>query len=155
MEIGFHGGHSAETFLSTNKNIKLVSFDIGQHNCVNLGKSFIDKKYPGRHTLILGDSLSTIPTYSSSNNIYFDVILIDGGHFYNIAKGDLLNCKKLAHKNTTVLMDDTVNNPKWLHKHNEGPNKAWNEVKQNNIVHELGSEDYCDGRGMSWGKYNI
>lgn len=52
-------------------------------------------------------------------------------------------------------MDDTVNNPKWLHKHNEGPNKAWNEVKQNNIVHELGSEDYCDGRGMSWGKYNI
>tara|TARA_A100001015_G_scaffold294076_1_gene371435 strand:- start:10385 stop:10522 length:138 start_codon:yes stop_codon:yes gene_type:complete len=33
MEIGFNEGHSAETFLSTNKNIKLVSFDIEEHNC--------------------------------------------------------------------------------------------------------------------------
>jgi predicted O-methyltransferase YrrM len=30
MEIGFNAGHSAETFLSSNKNINLTSFDIGE-----------------------------------------------------------------------------------------------------------------------------
>ena len=30
LEIGFNSGHSADTFLSSNPNIKLVSFDIGK-----------------------------------------------------------------------------------------------------------------------------
>ena len=63
MEIGFNAGHSAELFLSSNKNINLVSFDIGKHKYVNLGKEFIDKTYPNRHTLIIGDSLSTVSEY--------------------------------------------------------------------------------------------
>ena len=45
MEIGFNGGHSAETFLSSNENIHLVSFDIGEHDYVKLGKEYIDKFY--------------------------------------------------------------------------------------------------------------
>ena len=57
MEIGFNAGHSAELFLSSNKNINLVSFDIGYHNYVQLGKQFIDKTYPDRHKLIIGNSL--------------------------------------------------------------------------------------------------
>ena len=41
MEIGFNAGHSAELFLYSNKNINLVSFDIGYYGYVNLGKEFI------------------------------------------------------------------------------------------------------------------
>ena len=41
MEIGFNAGHSAELFLSSNKNINLVSFDIGLHEYLKLGKQFI------------------------------------------------------------------------------------------------------------------
>tara|TARA_A100001015_G_C14913054_1_gene681261 strand:- start:360 stop:953 length:594 start_codon:yes stop_codon:yes gene_type:complete len=155
MEIGFNAGHSAELFLSSNKNINLVSFDIGHHEYVNLGKEFIDKTYPNRHTLIIGDSLSTVPEYFKKENKKFDLIFIDGGHDYNIAKGDILNCKNLAHDKTIVVIDDTINNENWIARWNIGPNRAWKEAKNWNIINEIGSTDFSRGRGQSWGYYNL
>ena len=112
-----------------NKNIELVSFDIGRHHYTNLGKEFIDNKYPNRHTLILGNSLETIPKYK---NTFFDLIFIDGGHSYDVAKKDILNCKRLSHKETIVIMDDTMIKNEWIRNHNKGVNRAWNEVKNMN-----------------------
>ena len=156
MEIGFNAGHSAELFLSSNKNINLVSFDIGQHNYTKLGKKFIDQTYPGRHTLVIGNSLNTVPKFIQDTNKKFDLIFIDGGHDYNTAKGDLLNCKKLSHPKTIVILDDTiVNNNKWIMEHNKGPNYAWNEAKKANIIKEIGSTNFQPGRGHSWGYYNL
>lgn len=155
MEIGFNAGHSAELFLSSNKNINLVSFDIGHHAYVNLGKEFIDKTYPNRHTLIIGDSLSTVPEYFKKENKKFDLIFIDGGHDYNNAKGDMLNCKNLAHDKTIVVLDDTMNNENWIKSWNIGPNRAWEEAKNWNIINEIGSSDFSLGRGQSWGYYNL
>ena len=81
MEIGFNAGHSADLFLNINQNIKVTSFDIGVHKYVDYGKKFIDNKYPGRHSLILGDSKKTIPDFFQGNsNIKFDLIFIDGDH---------------------------------------------------------------------------
>ena len=155
MEIGFNAGHSAELFLSSNKNINLVSFDIGKHKYVNLGKEFIDKTYPNRHTLIIGNSLSTVPEYFKKENKKFDLIFIDGGHNYNVAKGDILNCKNLAHDKTIVVMDDTINNKNWLKGWNIGPNRAWKEAKDSNMIKEIGTIDFERGRGQSWGYYNL
>ena len=155
MEIGFNAGHSAELFLSSNKNINLVSFDIGCHHYVKLGKEFIDETYPHRHTLIIGDSLNTVPEYFKKENKKFDLIFIDGGHDYPIAKSDLINCKKLAHDKTIVVFDDTMNNNSWIHHWNIGPNRAWNEAKEWDIINEIGSLDISPGRGHSWGFYNF
>lgn len=155
MEIGFNAGHSAELFLSSNKNINLVSFDIGFHEYLKLGKQFIDKTYPGRHTLIIGNSLDTVPEYFRKENKKFDLIFIDGGHTYDIAKGDILNCKNLAHDKTIVVMDDTINNNDWVLHWNVGPNHAWKEAKDSNIIKEIGSIDFSPGRGQSWGYYNF
>ena len=155
MEIGFNGGHSSELFLSYNQNIEVVSFDIGEHSYVKLGKEFIDKTYPNRHQLIIGNSLETVPYYSNNVNKKFDVIFIDGGHIYDVAKGDIINCKKLAHDKSIVIMDDTIINDNWLRNWNLGPNRAWKEAKEWNIINELGSVDYSPGRGQSWGYYNL
>lgn len=155
MEIGFNGGHSSELFLSSNQNIEVVSFDIGEHSYVKLGKEFIDKTYPNRHQLIIGNSLETVPYYSNNVNKKFDVIFIDGGHIYDVAKGDIINCKKLAHDKSIVIMDDTIINDNWLRNWNLGPNRAWKEAKEWNIIKELGSVDYSPGRGQSWGYYNL
>jgi predicted O-methyltransferase YrrM len=155
MEIGFNAGHSSELFLTLDSDTTVVSFDLGIYDSVLTGKEYIDKKYPGRHTLILGDSVLTIPKYCKENpNMKFDFIFIDGGHEYNIAKVDLDNCRALAHSNTIVAIDDTIfTSYEWIHFYNKGPTTVWTEGIISGLVKQIDSRDYMSGRGMSWGKY--
>jgi predicted O-methyltransferase YrrM len=154
MEIGFNGGHSSEIFLQNNPDLTVLSFDLGKYNYVALGKEFIDTTYPNRHTLIVGDSTKTIPVYLQNNkDAKFDVIFIDGGHEYEISKKDLENCFHLAHKDTIVILDDTIFTPGWEQEWTHGPTRNWIEYIQQNKIVELNRKDYSNGRGMSWGKY--
>jgi predicted O-methyltransferase YrrM len=156
MEIGFNAGHSAEVFLQNNKELTLLSFDLGEHNYVISAKEYIDCTYPNRHTLIFGDSRKTIPIYLENNkNKTFDVIFIDGGHDYEIAKSDLDNCLKLANKDTIVILDDTMFTCGWEQHYTIGPTRIWKEYVEQNKIIELNKKDYWNGRGMSWGKYNL
>jgi predicted O-methyltransferase YrrM len=152
LEIGFNSGHSADTFLSSNPNIKLVSFDIGMGKNVILGKSYVDRKYPFRHCLIIGDSTKTIPEFLKNNPDYkFDLIFIDGGHTYDIATKDIMNCKELAHSDTVVIMDDVVHDSSA--EYCTGPTQAWIDAASKNIVTIIDTVKFQDNRGMSWGKY--
>lgn len=148
LEIGFNAGHSANLFLYINPTSNVLSFDIGEHDYIKIGKEYIDKTYPNRHTLIIGDSTKTIPIYETT--IKYDVIFIDGGHSYEVAKADLLNCKKFAHKDTIVIMDDTMYSKVWEKDWTIGPTKAWLEC---NIITEISHIDFEEGRGISWGTY--
>jgi predicted O-methyltransferase YrrM len=153
LEIGFNAGHSADSFLSANPNTYLVSFDIGSHNYVNVGKKYIDETYPDRHELIIGDSLITVPDYYKKNKQKFDIIFIDGGHEYNTAKNDILNCRHMSHENTIVIVDDIVKDKHKMAHWNEGPTTSWNESIETGIICELGYECFTPGRGQCWGKY--
>jgi predicted O-methyltransferase YrrM len=153
LEIGFNAGHSADLFLNTNTNCNLTSFDIGEHDYVKIAKEFIDKTYPSRHTLILGDSTKTIPKYDS--DIKYDLIFIDGGHSYEVAKADLHNCKRFAHKDTIVVIDDTIYRKDWEREYTVGPTRAWLEGIKQNIITEISHKDFEPGRGISWGKYVV
>jgi predicted O-methyltransferase YrrM len=153
MEIGFNAGHSAEVFLKNNGTLTLTSFDLGAHNYVTTAKQFIDKTYPNKHTLILGDSRITVPNYCKNNNTKFDVIFIDGGHDYDIARADMQNCAQLAHKDTVVILDDVIFIKEWEKSYSVGPTQTWSEHLQQNKIIELNRICYCDGRGMAWGKY--
>lgn len=153
MEIGFNAGHSAEIFLRSGV-ASLTSFDIGLHSYVEHGKKFIDEKYPNKHQLILGDSTKTVPEFIKNNpTTKFDVIFIDGGHDYEIAKADMENCFHLAHKDTIIVMDDTMYIHHWAAGHTIGPTRTWIEYLQKGKIVELNHRDYFSGRGMSWGKY--
>ena len=52
-------------------------------------------------------------------------------------------------------MDDIVSNGELLAEWNIGPNRAWREAKEWNILTESGAEDYNYGRGICWGLYNL
>lgn len=154
MEIGFNAGHSAEILLQNNKDLILTSFDLGTHSYVIPAKEYIDATYPNRHNLILGDSRTSIPIYIKNNkDTKFDIIFIDGGHDYKIAKADMENCFYLAHKDTIVILDDTIFTKGWEQSWTFGPTRTWTEHLEENKIIELNRKDYCVGRGMSWGKY--
>jgi len=155
MEIGFNAGNSAEVFLRNNKNLTLTSFDIGEHDYVTAAKSYIDDRYPGRHTLILGDSTVTVPEFSKNNDTKFDVIFIDGGHLYEVAKADMENCYHLANKDTVVIFDDVVYINSMQDWWNIGPTNVWNEFKKENKVIEIDKKVFNKGVGVAYGKYNF
>jgi predicted O-methyltransferase YrrM len=153
VEIGFNAGHSAEIFLKHNPDTNVISFDIGLHKYIPIAKQYIDRVYPNRHLLIIGDSTIQIPEFISKNNITADIIFIDGGHTYEVSKLDLENCVSFADSNTIVIMDDTMITNQWIKHWNVGPSCVWYEKKKEGKIMELGHCDYGIGEGMSWGKY--
>lgn len=156
LQIGFNAGHSAELILNNNENIKLISFDIGIFDCINIGQKYINNKFPFRHSLIIGNSIETVPEYINNNiNKIFDIILIDGSHDYEIVHNDIINCKRLSNKDTIIIINDTIKNQEWIEQWNIGPTKAFREEIDNNFIIELSSKDICKGRGLSICKYNF
>jgi hypothetical protein len=50
-------------------------------------------------------------------------------------------------------MDDTVSTLDNFQHWNDGPVRAWGDIREDRLVKELFCEDYDVGRGMSVGKY--
>jgi predicted O-methyltransferase YrrM len=154
MEIGFNAGHSADLILKNNPNVLLTSFDMGEHASVQHAKWYIDKTYPGRHTLILGDSTKTVPKFIAENpGKVFDFIFIDGGHIHPVPTIDMDNCSKLADSNTVVALDDVVFDRSISRHWNAGPNTAWEFFLGSGKLVEKVRHIYEPGRGMCWGTY--
>jgi len=105
LEIGFNFGHSALNFLNANPEINVISVDLGEHQYVYDCKKIIDKHFPQRHQLIIGDSTKVIPQLVG--NIHPDFIYIDGGHQDPVPLLDIRNCLALADNNTILCLDDT------------------------------------------------
>ena len=156
LEIGFNAGHSAELFLKHNPNLHLTSFDLGRHDYVKVAKEYMDLTYPNRHTLILGDSRITVPQFVKDHpDTVFDVLFIDGGHGYEIIRSDMDNCFKMAHKESIVILDDTIFNKEFEYSQSIGPTQVWNEYVAEGKVTELVRKAYRSRRGMVWGKFNV
>jgi len=107
LEIGFNTGVSAASFLSSRDDIHVISIDIGVHKYVHDCKKLINQQFPGRHTLLIGDSKKIIPELISLKQIIPDLIFIDGDHSAPTPLIDARNCLALANTNTILIMDDT------------------------------------------------
>jgi predicted O-methyltransferase YrrM len=130
-EIGFNAGCSSYALLKHVPDAKVVSFDLGEHDSVAVNKKLIDEKFPGRHTLVTGDSRETVPAFADGNpDLRFDLVFIDGGHEYAVAHADLLNMRRLSSARTAVVMDDLV---PWQ-SYGSGPTKAWEEAIRDGVV---------------------
>jgi predicted O-methyltransferase YrrM len=134
VEIGFNAGFSSYAFLSANPRAHVTSFDLAEHEYVSMSKEHIDYEFPGRHTLIAGDSRQAIPQFADSEHRTFDLIFIDGGHTYDVASADISNMKRLAHESTVLVFDDLLPHKPW----GEGPIRAWSDAIDNATVVQTG-----------------
>ncbi|MGU3294683.1 class I SAM-dependent methyltransferase [Williamsia sp. M5A3_1d] len=140
VEIGFNAGFSSHAFLRADPQVEVTSFDLGDHEYVATAKQCIDDEFPGRHTLITGDSTETVPAFAAENaGETFDVLFIDGGHTYEVAATDIANMARLAHENSVVMIDDLLPHKAF----GEGPVRAWREAIEKSIVVE--TDLYQDG----------
>ena len=178
MEIGFNAGHSALLFLAiTPPETKVVSFDLGEYAYVFAAKRYIDSVFPGRHTLVTGDSTTTIPKYeeqvahrmknpATAPPLLFDFIFIDGGHQGDIPLKDIMNSLRLARdEKNIVAIDDISRDPSRQAHYTIEPTKAWSQMVSAGNIREFGYDDYflssskcpvdCNARGMAWGTYNL
>ena len=130
-ETGFNTGVSARTVLAARADTTVVSFDIGQNASVRRAKATIDRLFPGRHELVLGDSRSTLPAYAREHpDRKFDLVFVDGGHDYDVARADLLNFRAMSHERTIVIVDDLT--PWW--NWGEGPTRVWQEAIRMGLI---------------------
>ena len=141
LEVGFNGGHSAETMLQSSDTSFIVSVDIGFHHYVEFGYYFLKKKYKNRIKLFIGNSKEVLPQLVESNR-KFDLIFIDGGHDYDVVKSDLSNAIKLSDSNTLIIVDDVYyptskDSEAYFDSHNHGPTKAWLELIKEQKITEV------------------
>jgi predicted O-methyltransferase YrrM len=107
LETGFHVGVSAATMLSTRPDIIVTSFDIFWFDYTRRAKLFLDIAFPGRNTLIAGNSINTLPTFFNTFPTYSpDFIFIDGGHERPIPYIDLWYILNHVRPGTWIMIDD-------------------------------------------------
>jgi predicted O-methyltransferase YrrM len=109
LEIGFNAGLSAKTFLYARPDITVISVDIGEHEYVLPAKKWIDKEFPNRHMLFIGDSTKALPQIMMQFPLYKpDMIFVDGGHEEPYPRIDISNAIKISKPDTFIVIDDVV-----------------------------------------------
>ena len=153
-EIGFNAGHSAIAWLTGSNRTLLYSFDLGNHYYARPMAEYIVSLFPGRISVILGDSKVTVPKFSSENKerISCDVIVIDGDHSFDGALADLRNMRSLANsKNNIVILDDYPNTYPDMVK-SVGP--AWIQARQESFVGNV-FNCICYTQPQAWGLHGF
>lgn len=149
VEIGFNAGLSAAAFLASRDDISVISFDICSHDYVINIKREIDKHFPGRHTLIIGDSKEALPMLNKFFSIEsnpVDLFFVDGDHRDPMPLIDIENALKWLSPNSLLIVDDMCE----LHG-NQGVNQAIDKCIKDGKLTIL---DHRLARDRGWGVFH-
>lgn len=104
LEIGFNTGFSTIIMLLANDRVHVTAVDICCHPYVEWCVALVKEMFPGRFTLIAGDSKAVLPTLPKQQ---FDLVHIDGDHSPEGARSDVSHVCALGKKDMVVILDDT------------------------------------------------
>ena len=106
LETGFHVGIGTGFMLDARSDISVTSFDIFWFDYTRKAKLFLDIAYPGRNTLIAGNSVNTLPTFFTQVPFMPDFVFIDGGHERPVPYIDLYYILNHVKPETPIMIDD-------------------------------------------------
>lgn len=108
-QTGFNYGSSAYAFLCGGV-AKVLSWDLGptNHNYVTEANELIATQFPGKHELIIGNSIETLQGVSTKISERCDMIFIDGGHTFDVAQSDIANFQSVAKPGALLVVDDCM-----------------------------------------------
>ncbi len=107
-ETGFNAGHSAFMWLAANPKVTVTSFEFGFHPWSRPLASWLQKAFPGRLTMIWGNSVHTLHQYRwrEQGRAHCDLAFVDGGHNHRAAGSDLDQFRMLAGNRSNLVMFD-------------------------------------------------
>ena len=109
LEFGFNTGWSSALFLTMFPDVKITSIEIMNINSAQRGAEILEKKFPGRHHIVWGDSqIISKEVIEGSKKLpteKYDFAFIDGGHSAPVVKKDIELSLHLGVKN--FVFDDT------------------------------------------------
>jgi hypothetical protein len=109
-EVGFNAGHSTALWLSANPTATIDTFDLFNAQLTGFmtpNLLLLQRRFPGRLTAHVGDSLRTIPAANLSGPC--DLVHVDGRHSYGNTRQDTINFMRKSHPSTLYLFDDQCN----------------------------------------------
>ena len=110
-EIGFNGGHSAVAMLLANPRLVVHSFDLMAWKYSEPAVNLLQIQWPKRFHMHKGDSLKTVPAWTSENAASCDIIFVDGDHSTKGAWLDMRNMREAAAPGAICLADDINSKP--------------------------------------------
>lgn len=149
VEVGFNGGLSAAAFLSLRPDIQLISFDLGRWGYVPTAKGVIDELFPGRHQLVIGDSMRTLPAFLAdpAHCHAYDLVFVDGGHEPPVPASDLDCAHRLLKPGGWVIVDDYCH---WYGRRGVMP--AWDAAIKEGQFRQVGPVHAIHDRGWVCGQ---
>jgi hypothetical protein len=130
-ELGFNQGFSAIMWLASNPSLRVYSFDLMRYSGSYAALEFVQNNFPGRLTLIRGDSKHSIADFASTHcDLTCDIIFVDGLHTFDGALTDMKSFSQLAHAQTVLLMDD-LGSAKF-----NGVEQAWSHAITDGLIVE-------------------
>lgn len=148
-ETGFNAGHSALRFLAQS-DAKFYAFDLGEHRYAHVSADFLKSTFPGRFHVSWGDSTKALPAFHAAYpGVKCDLVIVDGGHTYDVAHADLKSFASMAWADTRVVIDDTPCDFKWC----KGPTQAWEKCQEMGCIAEQ-LKVHMDRGGFSVGMYS-
>lgn len=148
VEIGFNVGLSAAAFLASRDDIEVISFDIGIHDYVVKIKKVLDKQFPGRHTLVIGDSKDALPLLNRFFDVSktpVDVFFVDGDHRAPMPLIDIKNALNWLGPQGTLIVDDICE----AHG-GEGVNQAIEQCLNEGLITKI---EILQCRDRGWGVF--